>query len=197
MASSTERTRFGTSIAVLMLFVLSTYPLLSFASNDDALKINGKAKVQVLKGYRLKYSVETSASQSTIWRLWSDVKHWNKFDTLLEYSYLDDGYAFEQGATGVIKAEGTNRTRFKLHDVVDGVSFTETLHVPLYQSIDLKRYFEESETGKTVFTHEVVFRGRLRFLIYAIAAGTFKSELPLVMGRLKAVAEKEESSDEP
>jgi len=90
MALSTARVRFGTSITVLMLFVLSTYPLSSFASNNDALNINDKAKVQVLKGYRLKYSVETSASQSTIWRLWSDVKHWNKFDTLLEYSYLDE-----------------------------------------------------------------------------------------------------------
>ena len=194
MASSIARAWFQRLTAGFMLLAFSCYSLVSFAADDEP-ELNVKPKVQVLKGYRLKYSVETSASQSTIWRLWSDVKHWNKFDTLLEYSYLDNGNEFEQGATGVIKAEGANKTRFKLQDVVDGVSFTETLYVPLYQSIDLKRYFEESDTGTTVFTHEVVFRGRLRFLIYAVAASTFKSELPLVMGRLKDVAEQEELSD--
>ncbi len=150
--------------------------------------------VQVLKGYRLKHSVETTAKPSTIWRLWSDVENWKKFDTLLEYSYLDDGQKFELGATGVIKADGASKTRFTLSEVTQGVSFTETLFVPLYQRIELKRYFEKLETGQTVFTHEVVFKGRLRFLIYAVAASTFKKELPLVMGRLKSVAELEESA---
>jgi len=146
----------------------------------------------VRDGYRLKYSVATTASKTTIWRLWSDVENWRKFDTLLEYSRLDEGHEFEQGARGVIKADGASKTRFVLSEVTPGESFTEKLFVPLYQTIDLKRYFEESESGRTVFTHEVVFRGRLRFLIHALAAGTFEKELPLVMGRLKDVAEQEE-----
>lgn len=154
--------------------------------------------VEVLSGYRLKYSVETTAKQSTIWRLWSDVENWKRFDTLLEYSRLDEGHYFEPGATGVIKADGANKTGFKLTQVTPGVSFTETLFVPLYQRIELKRYFEKSESGQTIFTHEVVFKGRLRFLIYAAAASQFKKELPLVMGRLKAVAESDEKlSDLP
>jgi len=162
----------------------------SWASDDQT--ISGKA--QVLEGYRLKHSLETTAKQSTIWRLWSDVENWKKFDTLLEYSRLDHGKTFAQGATGVIKADGANQTKFELVQVTPGVSFTEKLFVPLYQSIELKRYFEKSDTGKTIFTHEVVFKGRLRFLIYAVAASSFKKELPLVMGRLKNVAELEEAS---
>jgi len=146
----------------------------------------------VLGDYRLKYSLETTASPNSIWRLWSDVENWKKFDTLLEYSYLDEGHKFELGATGVIKADGASKTRFELTEVTPGVSFTETLYVPLYQRIELKRYFEKSDAGKTIFTHEVVFKGRLRFLIYAVAAGSFKKELPLVMGRLKDLAESEE-----
>jgi len=149
-------------------------------------------KAEVLSGYRLKYSLATTAKRSTIWRLWSDVENWNKFDTLLEYSYLDEGHKFELGATGEIKADGASKTRFELIEVSDGVSFTEKLFVPLYQSIELKRYFENTDADETIFTHEVVFKGRLRFLIYAFAAGSFKKELPLVMARLKEVAESEE-----
>lgn len=150
-------------------------------------------RVEVLSGYRLKYSVETTAKQSTVWGLWSDVENWKRFDTLLEYSHLDEGQRFEAGATGVIKADGASKTGFRLTEVTPGVSFTETLFVPLYQRIELKRYFEKSESGQTIFTHEVVFKGRLRFLIYSVAASQFKKELPLVMGRLKAVAESDES----
>ena len=111
---------------------------------------------------------------------------------MLEYSYLDEGYEFELGATGVIKADGARKTRFRLTEVNQGVSFTETLYVPLYQRIELKRYFEKTPNGETVFTHEVVFKGRLRFVIYAAAASSFKKELPLVMGRLRDVAESQE-----
>lgn len=176
----------------ISLSLIVTFTLVGFSTARASDPV--AEKVEVLDGYRLKFSVATKAKKSTVWRLWSDVENWKKFDTLLEYSHLDDGQKFEQGATGVIKADGASKTRFELSEVTQGVSFTERLYVPLYQSIELKRYFEESEQGDTVFTHEVVFRGRLRFLIYAIAAGAFKKELPLVMRRLKAVAESQESA---
>jgi len=179
---------FGFFAVGFVLLASDTYFTQSTASDTgEAQQLNNK--VQVLEGYRLKYSVETTAKQSTIWHLWSDVENWKKFDTLLEYSYLDEGYQFELGATGAVKADGASKTRFKLIELTSGVSFTERLFVPLYQSIDLKRYFEESDQGNTIFTHEVVFKGRLRFLVYRIAARSFKTELPLVMGRLRDVAE--------
>ncbi len=182
---------FNYVVASLILLASNTYfnPSIASATEDEELL---RDEVQVLDGYRLKYSVQTTAKQSTIWRLWSDVENWKKFDTLLEYSYLDEGHQFELGATGAVKADGASKTRFKLIEVTPGVSFTERLFVPLYQSIDLKRYFEESDQGNTIFTHEVVFKGRLRFLIYALAARSFKVELPLVMGRLRDLAEEQE-----
>jgi len=174
----------------LLFFLASTNNLLA---SEDEHKGASPNKVESLSGYRLKYSVRTTAKKSTIWRLWADVENWKKFDTLLEYSRLDDEQAFELGATGVIKAKGNRKARFTITELIRGVSFTEKLFVPLYQSIDLKRYFEQSDEGETIFVHEVVFKGRLRFLIYAAAAKTFKKELPLVMGRLKEVAESEEA----
>jgi len=152
-------------------------------------RTDSRAEVEVKPAYVLKYSITTTAQKENIWHLWQDVENWKKFDTLLEYSKLDPPYEFKENATGIIKAEGAPRTRFELIDVNPGVSFVEKLNVPLFQSIELHRYFEEGHGDKTVFTHEVHFKGRLRFLIYWLAAKSFKKELPLVMGRLKELAE--------
>ncbi len=150
------------------------------------------AEIIKLPGCAFKYSVETSAKKSTIWRLWSDVENWKKFDTLLEYSYLVNDASFTTGAVGYIKADGAFKTRFELTEVNAPNSFIESLKLPLYSSIELKRYFEINDSGNTTFTHEVDFKGPLKWLIYAVSAGTFKKELPLVVGRLKDVAEREE-----
>lgn len=143
--------------------------------------------------YILRHSVTTTASPETIWGLWADVEDWQRFDTLLEYSRLEAGGAFVSGTKGEIKAEGAPRTRFKLLDVVTNQSFTERLYVPIYQVIDLKRHVAVNDDGATVFTHEVHFKGRLRFFVHLAAAGSFKKELPLVMNRLKNVAEAQEA----
>ncbi len=161
---------------------------------------DGQPKVEVLSDYRLKLSLPTSASPERIWELWKDVENWKQFDTLLEYSHLDEGHTFESGASGHIKARGAMRTRFTLKEVNQGISFTETLFVPLYQQIELKRYVlaipaSDTQKAHTLFTHEVVFKGRLRFLIYVAAAPSFKKELPLVMQRLRKLAETLEASE--
>lgn len=150
--------------------------------------------VQKLENYGLKHVVETTASQETIWRLWSDVENWNTFDTLLEYSYLKEGQEFETGGTGYLKAATGPKTKFILTDVNAPHAFSEKLKLPLWQVIELKRSFEPAqEEGKTAFVHEVHFKGGLKPIYYAALASTFKKELVLVMGRLKALAEKLEA----
>jgi len=148
-----------------------------------------------LTNYSLKYSVETSAKKSTIWRLWSDVENWKKFDTILEYSYLVDDAEFKTGSIGYLNAKGAPKTKFILTEVNDGISFTESLKIPLYQTIDLQRYFEVNNKGNTTFTHEVNFKGSLKNIMYFLLSGTFKNELIHVMENLKKVAENEEKSE--
>lgn len=159
------------------------FPALAHAADDG---------VVVLPNCSLKLSVETTASKSTVWGLWSDVGNWKKFDTLLEYSYLAENTRFEEGAVGYLKAKGAPKTRFVLVDVNESVSFVESLKIPLFQTIELQRYFEVNENGRTTFTHEVNFKGGLRYIMYALLAGTFRKELVKVMGNLKEVAENEE-----
>jgi len=156
--------------------------------------VSAKSEVEVLPNCVLRLAAVTSASRETVWSLWADVENWKAFDTLLDYSRLDKGQSFMTGARGVVKAKGSPKTRFILTNVEPGVSFIETLQLPLGQKIDLVRYFEASEDNRTVFVHEVRFRGRLKQIAYWVAAGTFKKELPLVMGRLRDLAESEPSA---
>ncbi len=139
--------------------------------------------------YILQHSVITSATPEQIWRLWTDVNNWKQFDERLEYSQLIDNAQFSEGASGVIKSAGAPRTRFKLLNVIPNQSFTERLYVPLWQSIDLKRRVEINAKGQTVFTHEVHFNGPLRFFVHLASAKAFKKDLPLVMTKMKELAE--------
>lgn len=174
--------------------------------------------VEQIGSYKLRLRVETIASKETIWRLWEDVDNWKQYDEILVYSMLDEGQKFEVGATGAVKAKGSPRSKFELTEVTTGVSFTERLTTPLWQSIYLLRYFEEDsapeqdtvateeseatenteaepESEKTVFVHEVHFKGSLKWLIYAVAGNTFRTELPRVMNNLKRVAEAKSAAE--
>lgn len=142
-----------------------------------------------LPGFAFKYSTQTSASKEAIWRLWSDVEYWEKFDVALEYAYLQDSTAFAEGAQGYLKAEGAPRVGFTIEQLIQGESFTVNLRIPLYQAIKQQRYFEPSETGSTVFTHEVIFSGGLSPLVYLFLQGNYKRETQSVVQRLKSLAE--------
>ena len=144
-----------------------------------------------LPNYSFKYSAQTTASKSDIWAIWTDVENWKKFDERLLYSYLENEQPFTVGATGYLKGKGApSRTKFELAKVNAPHSFTETLKLPFYQSIELQRYFEKDQNGQTVFTHQVNFKGRLAPITYALLCGAFKKDLKLVVRKLKDLAEK-------
>lgn len=149
-------------------------------------------KILKLPNYSFKYSVKTTAGKETIWGLWEDVENWKKFDTLLEYSYLKSPKIFKKDAIGYVKASGAPKTKFKITRYKKGSYFTEKLKLPLYHSLDLQRYFEKNKNGETIFTHEVNFKGPLKSILFFTLKKTFKKELPLVMNRLKRLAEAKE-----
>ena len=144
--------------------------------------------VKKLPNHALKYSVETTATKDTIWHLWTDVDNWKAFDTLLEYSYLNDENKFKLGATGYLKAKGGLKTKFEVTAFDEDKSFILSLKLPLLQAIELERRFEDTP-NTTTLTHQVNFKGGLKLLTYAALGKTFEKELTLVMGRLKALAE--------
>ena len=102
------------------------------------------------------------------------------------------------GAKGFVKADGAPKTKFELIAVDNGNSFVESLKLPLWSTLELKRYVSKNEDNETIFTHEVEFKGFMKRAYYLFLAKTFKKELHLVMGRMKALAEsRDQPSDQP
>ncbi len=149
----------------------------------------GAQEVKLLPGYAMKYALETQATKEAVWELWENVETWKRFDERLETSYLKAGHKFGLGAIGYVKAHDGPRTRFEITYFEAGSAFVETLYLPLYQSIELHRYFELSDTGQTVFVHEVRFKGRLRSIFYWALCRAFKKDLKKVMHQMKLLLE--------
>jgi len=140
-------------------------------------------------------TIEAKASQEIIWSLWENVEDWKSYDTIVKYSYLKAPGIFENGAIGYVKTKSAPKTRFELIEVDKGNSFTESLKLPLWNSLELKRKVVFIDETTSEFTHEVEFKGPLKSVMYLFLAKTFKKELPLVMGRMKALAELKQSKE--
>ncbi len=168
--------------SVFMIAVLISVPISSLAQSQPG-------KIVDLPGFAFKYSVETSAAESTIWGLWTDVENWKDFDVLLEYSYLEQGAVFNEGAQGYLKAQGAPRVSFEIGEFMDRQSFAVKLKIPLFQTIQQRRYFETAAGGKTVFTHEIKFEGGLSPLVYLFLGRIYKRETQAVMENIRILAE--------
>ena len=151
-------------------------------------------EVVKLPNYSLKYSIEVKASKETIWNIWKDVENWKDFDERLQYSYLTNDAVFEKGAIGYLKAKNAPKTKFEIIEFDDKTSFTQSLKIPFYQTIELQRYFEKGRDSQLMLVHEVNFKGRLRAVMYTLLCKPFKKDLKLVVNRIKELAEEKSPS---
>ena len=138
-------------------------------------------------------TLEVRTDRQTIWRLWEEVDNWKSYDTVLQYSYLVDDAKFEVGAIGFVKAHGAPKTKFELTSVEPGVAFTESLKLPLWNTLELKRKVVQLNDSTVAFTHEVDFKGPLKGMMYFFLAKRFKKDLRLVMNNMKRLAQADQS----
>lgn len=141
--------------------------------------------------YSFSYSADTSASKEQIWQLWTDVENWKQFDERLEYSYLEAGQQFGEGASGYLKGKNAPRTGFNIESVQSNQSFSVRLQLPLGQSIEMQRFFRTADNFGTRFTHRVEFHGWLKPISYLLLSAPFKSDLHLVVDSIQALADED------
>lgn len=139
--------------------------------------------------YSYSLTLHTTASQQAIWGLWHDVENWKSYDTVLQYSYLVDDADFAVGAIGYVKARRAPKTKFELVSVDFGSGFVESLKLPLWSTLELKRRVVKLDDQTVAFTHEVEFKGRFKSLMYGLLAKRFKKDLKMVMDNMKVLAE--------
>jgi hypothetical protein len=134
---------------------------------------------------KFSHTIKTTASPASIWKIWTDVDNWSKWDTELMAAKLDGD--FELGAGGMLTPLGGKKARFNIIEFDRGNSYTFTLDLPL-SNLNIYRYLESRSDG-TYFTHEVSFTGLLAPLFGTILGRKFRSVLPSVMENIRRIAE--------
>lgn len=126
------------------------------------------------------HSIETEAPPAQIWTVWTDVNRWHEWDSGLHAAEM--ATTFEEGSKGhIISLEG-RKSKFKVIDYEEGLSYT--FRTPLlFSNLYVKRYLRTSN-GKTTITHEVWFKGLTAGLFAKRFGPKFREMLPTVMDKV-------------
>ncbi|WP_375444095.1 SRPBCC family protein [uncultured Fibrella sp.] len=131
------------------------------------------------------HSVETAARPERIWQIWTDVPNWKKWDKGLKAAELNGPFA--TGTTGKLTPDKGPSSRFDLVEVAPGQSYTFRTKLPL-GSLYVRRVLSQ-QNNRTVFTHEVWFKGLTKGIFGKVLGKNYRQILPEVMANIKTIAE--------
>ncbi|MEL7001202.1 MAG: SRPBCC family protein [Bacteroidota bacterium] len=131
------------------------------------------------------HSEYTDAGADRVWQIWTDVSNWKSWDTGLKDAEMKD--RFRLNASGIMTTLEGRKTKFKVVEYEEGRSYTFKTNLPL-GSLYVKRYLKEEE-GRTLFTHEVWFKGLTKGIFSKAFGGKFRKMLPDVLEKIKIIAE--------
>jgi len=131
------------------------------------------------------HTVETSAPPAEVWTIWTTVEDWKSWDTGLKDAQMEG--AFQLKAKGVIISLEGRKSKFKVVDIEEGKSYTIKTNLPL-GGLYVKRYLKQNG-DKTIFTHEVWFKGLTKGLFAKAFGRKFREMLPEVLQNIKQIAE--------
>ena len=131
-------------------------------------------------------SRKTTATKEEIWKLWSNVSHWNLWDKEVESSELFG--EFKEGAKGILKPVDGPKTKFEMIECTKLKSFTDRSFLPLCK-MDFIHSLKETKDGIEL-THKVIMTGFLTILFSKVIGEKIKVGLPIAVEKLIELAEK-------
>lgn len=134
--------------------------------------------------------METSSSPEQIWAIWTDVKNWKTWDIGLKDAEMKS--SFQEGNKGIITSLEGRKSKFKVIEVNEGISYTYKTKLPL-GSLYVKRYLSVNN-NITTFTHEVWFKGISKGIFAKAFGKKFRKMLPEVLQNIKQLAESNDTN---
>ena len=131
------------------------------------------------------HTLTTEASPETIWNIWTDVEHWQDWDTGLQSARLDG--PFELGQTGELISDKGRKVKFSISEFEAGKSYAFTMKLPLGR-FTVRRTLG-METGKTAFTHDVRFSGFSGGFFGRVLGKDYMKQLPGALENIREIAE--------
>jgi Polyketide cyclase / dehydrase and lipid transport len=132
------------------------------------------------------HSIETTASPDSVWKLWTDVSTWSKWDGGLKSASLEG--PFQIGAVGKIVPLRGSIVPFVVTAYTPETSSAFVTNLP-FAKLHIERSLLVLPDGGTRFTHTVNFTGPLGDVWGFILGRGFRKELPRTMAKLAALAE--------
>lgn len=118
----------------------------------------------------MKYSnsIVANVSEDALWRAWSDIPSWPRWDTELAEAVLEGPFAI--GTIGKMKAKkGGVWSKFRIIEINRDKGYSCVVPLPGGQ-LRFDRTFERMEFGTLRITHDLIFTGGLGWL-YALLIG--------------------------
>ena len=133
---------------------------------------------------RFHYVTSTTASEEEIWRHWTHVASWKRWDHGLAAATIDG--PFVQGANGTLIPNTGRDATFTIVDLDPGRSYTFDTKLPGAR-LRIRRDFVGGPTP--TFRHEVSFEGPLAVVWSVLLGRGFRRQLPGSMSLLAEQAE--------
>lgn len=127
----------------------------------------------------------TTAPKERVWKLWSQVSDWNRWDNEVEKSEIFGTFAV--GTKGSLKPVGGPKTSFEIIACQHLSTFTDRSFLPLC-SIDFIHTLTETEHGLEV-SHKVVMQGAMTWLFSRVIGKNIAHGLPGAVKKLVELAE--------
>lgn len=122
-----------------------------------------QSKQRVIKG-----------NKEAVWKLWSDVQNWDRWDNDVEHATLEGG--FKTGSTIMFKIKNGPKIKMSLVEVIDKAKYTDLTKFPLAKMYG--EHLMEEVPGGLMLTTTITVKGPLRWLWKKLVAEDVVKEIP-------------------
>lgn len=136
--------------------------------------------------WELRAEAITTATPADIWKVWTDVSAWPKWDHDLEWARLDG--PFTAGTNGELKPKGWFSSKFQLIAVEKNKHHSDKTAMPLTQVI-FHHSIVPHDPYKIRVVHHIKATGLLAPLLYFTMRKKLQKGLPEAVERLVKLAE--------
>jgi hypothetical protein len=126
------------------------------------------------------YTIITDASREAVWKTWSDVVNWPRWDQGIEWCQIEG--AFATGTHYTLKPVGGPVAKAIITDCQPLKRFADVTKLPLAK-MEFIHELKDEKDGLHV-THRVTISGPLSFLFAQVIGKDTARDLPETMGRL-------------
>ena len=120
--------------------------------------------------WKKEISIETTATKEQVWKIWSEVNNWNKWDEEVIRSSLNG--EFKKGTKGILIPTNGPKSNFIIHSATYPIEFTTRASLPLSKMNFTHEISKQN--GKTIITHGVEISGFGANSYYSTENGFFQ-----------------------